>query len=37
MYQLSGPSAALRNIALAAMGGERLRERYDWIYSWRSG
>ncbi|NWG23726.1 MAG: FAD-dependent monooxygenase [Pseudorhodoplanes sp.] len=37
MYQLSGPSAVLRNIALAAMGGERLRERYDWIYSWRSG
>ena len=35
MYQLSGPSAALRNIALSAMGGERLRERYDWLYSWR--
>lgn len=35
MYQLSGASAALRNIALSAMGGDRLRERYDWLYSWR--
>jgi salicylate hydroxylase len=34
VYQLGGPAGALRNIALTAMGGKRLLERYDWLYGW---
>ena len=36
IYGLSGPEAFVRNLAMRAMGGERLRARYDWLYSWRS-
>ena len=35
LYHLGGPLAALRDAALARMGGEKLRERYDWLYDWR--
>ena len=35
LYHLGGPLATLRDAALARMGGEKLRERYDWLYDWR--
>jgi salicylate hydroxylase len=35
LYGLTGPEALIRNLALRAMGGEKLRARYDWLYSWR--
>jgi salicylate hydroxylase len=35
IYHLRGPLAALRDLALTRMGGEKLRERYDWLYDWR--
>ena len=36
LYGLSGPEALARNVAMRIMGGERLRTRYDWLYSWRA-
>jgi salicylate hydroxylase len=33
-YHLAGPRAFARNMALRAMGGERLLRRYDWLYGW---
>ena len=35
IYGLTGPEALVRNLTMRAMGGERLRARYDWLYSWR--
>jgi salicylate hydroxylase len=35
VYGLTGPEAAIRNLGMRLKGGEKLRERYDWIYSWR--
>ena len=35
LYALSGPEAIIRNFAMRLMGGEKLRERYDWLYNWR--
>jgi len=35
IYGLGGPEAFVRNLAMRAMGGEKLRARYDWLYSWR--
>ncbi|HEY4773698.1 MAG TPA: FAD-dependent monooxygenase [Xanthobacteraceae bacterium] len=35
LYHWRGPMADARNLALRALGGERLRARYDWIYDWR--
>ncbi len=35
IYHLGGPLALARNLALTALGGEKLRERYDWLYDWR--
>lgn len=35
VYQYSGPDAAVRNIVMRTLGGQRLRNRYDWIYGWR--
>jgi len=35
IYHLGGTAARLRNAALAALGGHRLRAQYDWIYRWR--
>ena len=34
IYGITGPEALVRNLAMRAMGGERLRARYDWLYSW---
>lgn len=34
-YHLGGIAAMLRNIAMRAMGGERLLLHYDWLYDWR--
>jgi salicylate hydroxylase len=35
IYGLTGPEAFARNLAMRAMGGEKLRARYDWLYNWR--
>jgi salicylate hydroxylase len=35
-YHLSGPLALARDTMLAALGGERLLRRYDWLYGWQS-
>jgi salicylate hydroxylase len=35
IYGLSGPEALLRNLGMRAVGGEKLRARYDWIYDWQ--
>jgi salicylate hydroxylase len=35
IYGLTGPEAAIRNLGMRLKGGEKLRQRYDWIYSWR--
>jgi salicylate hydroxylase len=32
---MSGPEALIRNLAMRALGGEKLRARYDWLYSWK--
>jgi salicylate hydroxylase len=34
IYSLTGPEALVRNMVMRAMGGERLRSRYDWLYTW---
>jgi salicylate hydroxylase len=35
VYHMGGTAALLRTLALAAMGGERLLTRYDWLYGWQ--
>jgi salicylate hydroxylase len=35
IYGLTGPEALIRNLAMRAMGGEKMLRRYDWLYSWR--
>lgn len=35
IYGLTGPEGFVRNLAMRGMGGEKLRARYDWLYSWR--
>ena len=35
IYGLSSPAALVRNLAMRALGGERLRARYDWLYDWQ--
>ncbi len=35
IYGLSGPEAVVRNLGMRLKGGEKLRERYDWLYSWQ--
>jgi len=34
IYHLHGAAAALRTLALLAMGGDRLMSHYDWLYGW---
>jgi salicylate hydroxylase len=34
-YHMAGAGAFLRTLALLAMGGSRLLERYDWLYGWK--
>jgi salicylate hydroxylase len=36
IYGRSGPEALVRNLGMKVIGGDRLRARYDWIYTWRS-
>jgi salicylate hydroxylase len=35
IYGKTGPEALVRNLVMKALGGERLRRRYDWLYSWQ--
>lgn len=35
IYGLSGPQAFVRDLAMRAIGGERLRARNNWIYDWQ--
>jgi salicylate hydroxylase len=35
IYGKTGPEALVRNLVMKALGGERLRRRYDWLYTWR--
>ena len=35
IYGMSGPEALVRNLAMYAMGGEKLLARQDWLYSWQ--
>jgi salicylate hydroxylase len=34
-YHLRQPAAFVRDVALRALGGERLLARYDWVYGWK--
>ena len=36
IYGMSGPEALARNLVMRAMGGERLRARYNWLYDWHA-
>jgi len=35
VYHLPWPAAAARDLAMGAMGGDRLLAHYDWIYDWK--
>jgi salicylate hydroxylase len=35
IYHLRGPAALARDLAMRALGGERLLARQNWIYDWR--
>jgi salicylate hydroxylase len=35
IYHLTGPLALARDLAIKAMGAERMLARQDWIYDWR--
>jgi 2-polyprenyl-6-methoxyphenol hydroxylase-like FAD-dependent oxidoreductase len=34
VYHMRGAAAVLRSLALMTMGGDRLINRYDWLYGW---
>jgi salicylate hydroxylase len=34
VYQMGPVAGLVRSLALAAIGGERLISRYDWVYGW---
>jgi salicylate hydroxylase len=36
IYHLTGPAAYARDLAIRAMGPERMLARQDWIYDWRA-
>jgi salicylate hydroxylase len=36
IYHLGGAAAFLRNVALLAMGGERILARHQWLYGWKA-
>jgi salicylate hydroxylase len=35
LYGQSGPQAAIRNVGMRLLGGNRLLHRYDWLYKWQ--
>jgi len=35
IYHLGGPAALARDLAMRALGAERLLARQNWIYDWR--
>ena len=35
IYHLGGPLAIARDVAIRALGPERMLARQDWIYGWR--
>jgi salicylate hydroxylase len=35
IYGKTGPEALVRNLVMKMLGGERLRARYDWLYTWK--
>ncbi|MEP7029641.1 MAG: FAD-dependent monooxygenase [Pseudolabrys sp.] len=35
IYGRTGPSALIRNLGMKMLGGEKLRSRLDWLYSWQ--
>ena len=35
IYHLAGPMALARDLAIQAMGPQRMLARQDWIYDWR--
>jgi salicylate hydroxylase len=35
LYHMGGAEALLRSLVLMAMGGNRLLQRYDWLYRWK--
>ncbi len=35
IYHFDGPLAFARDLGMRAMGGEKLRANYDWLYDWR--
>jgi len=37
IYHMGGIAGLVRTIALAALGGERLVRRHDWLYGWAPG
>lgn len=36
IYHLGGAMAVARDLAMTALGGQRLLKRYDWIYGWKT-
>ncbi len=36
LYGQTGPEAAIRNLGMRLLGGEKLLRRYDWLYSWKA-
>jgi salicylate hydroxylase len=36
IYHLTGPLALARDLAIRAMGPQRMLARQDWIYDWRA-
>ncbi len=34
-YHLTGPLGFARDTVLAALGGDRMLRRYDWLYGWK--
>jgi salicylate hydroxylase len=35
VYHLPWPASVARDLAMAAMGNDRLLAHYDWIYEWK--
>lgn len=37
IYQMSGAAAAMRDLAMQIVPGQRLIDGYDWLYGWKGG